>query len=972
MNNKLTGINSAKKYIKPCLIILIVILLVLPFIFGKEKREVTRAFSSTTENKLSAYESSYESYLEENGFDGKLASSVIEVDMNNYKTEGELSASKGETGIITEGDGAISFDFTASEAGFYNLELRYLAIPGTTSDIQRSLLIDGKIPYDDCSQIVIRRWWQDDEIQTKAGNELRPNSYEVFAGQDWYVEDADRRFGEPLMFYLEKGKHTISFNTIKEPLEFIGLTFKAQNELPEYSNIVTDLKNSYSVYDGNAITMQAERKDNTVTQIAKSSTSISVQKNHSDSLVNPYHAYYSRYNTIGASSWENPGDAISWTVNVPEEGLYELAFKGRQSTNRGVTSYRRLYVNGSVPYKEVNAVGFDYNSDMTQYVISDANGEAILFHLNAGENTIALENVMGPFGGIVTEVEESLKVLNSTYLSVIQLTGQSPSRYIDYQIGSKIPGFKENMASESERLFNIVDEIVSITGEKGENTALLQKMAIEAKGLSEDPEKVIEELPQLKNNISAVGTWIVKVSAMPLELDEITITNPEKQNALPNTADSFLAGVSNGILRFFASFVIDTSSVGESTGVTEPLTVWVASYGKEQAQIIQTLVDNTFSPKTDIPVRIQLIPADVVLRAALAGTGPDVVVGLSQSTLQDFAMRNATVDLSKLEGFSEVSSVFADSCLETASFNDGVYGLPETANFLMMFYRKDILDSLELSVPTTWTEFIEMLPVLQQNNYGAYVPNAYLNDGSGNLNFYLSLVRQYGGDPYEGEGNDYGIKSGLSSTAAMEAFKDYTDLYTNYGLDKQMDFSNRFRTGEIPIGLANYTTFCQLEIFAPEIKGSWDFAVVPGTAKSDGTVDNQVLVDTVDTVIMRQTDTLDEAWEFLKWWMSSETQLQYCQTVESVMGTAARVATANLEVLEQLPWSNAELRQLNAQLEHSSGIRAVPGYYMTNRMISYAYSDVVSNNSNPRESLYLNVETINKELTRKRSAYVPE
>ncbi len=593
-----------------------------------------------------------------------------------------------------------------------------------------------------------------------------------------------------------------------------------------------------------------------------------------------------------------------------------------------------------------------------------------MFHLNAGENTISLETVMGPFGGIITEVEESLKVLNNTYLSVIQLTGQSPSRYIDYQIGTKIPGFRENMESESLRLFEIVDRIVEITGEKGENTALLQKMAIEARGLSQDPEKVIEELPQLKNNISAVGTWLVKISEMPLELDELALISSD--SVLPSTSDSFAKGAANGVLRFFASFVIDTNSVGESEGTTEPLTVWVASYGKEQAQIIQSLVDNSFSPFTDIPVRIQLIPADVVLRAALAGTGPDVVIGLAQSTVQDFAMRNATVDLSSLDGYADVSKVFADSCLETSSFNGGVYGFPETANFMMMFYRKDILDSLGLTVPKTWTEFIEILPVLQQNNYSAYVPNAYLNDGSGNLNFYLSLVRQYGGDPYVGEGNDYGIASGLSSTAAMEAFKDYTDLYTNYGLDKQMDFSNRFRTGEVPIGIANYTTFCQLEIFAPEIKGSWDFAVIPGTVTEDGSVDNQVIVDTVDTVIMRQTDTLDEAWTFLKWWMQSDTQLQYCQTVESVMGTAARVPTANREVLEQLPWSNAELRELNAQLGNSSGIPAVPGYYMTNRMISYAYSDVVSNNSNPRESLYLNVETINKELTRKRSTYVAE
>lgn len=913
-----------------------------------------------------ALEESYQTYLDENGYVGELSDAEVCIDLNDYEVGGELVAEAGENGLITEGDGSITWNFNVSKDGFYNLKLGYIALPGTTSDIQREILIDGEAPYDDLSSIVIRRWWSDEEIETKNGNELRPNSYELYEELEWFVEDAERRSGNALIFYLSKGEHTLTFNTIKEPLEYTSLTFVAKEADVSYSEAIEDLKASFSEYDGETIVLQAERCEGDVAAIRKNAVSLSVQKNHSDSLVYPYHAYYNRYNTIGGESWENPGDAVTWTINVEKEGLYEIAFKGRQSTNRGVTSYRRLYVNGEVPYAEAETLGFEYTTDMNQYVVADGEGEAMLFYLQEGTNEITLETVMGPFGSIVTEVEASLKVLNNTYLHVIQLTGQSPYKYIDYQIDEKIPEFRENMAAEADRLDAIVDKIVEITGEKGENTALLSKMAVEARNLSEDPESVTSELTQLKNNISAVGTWLVQVSAMPLELDSLSISAKDAQ--LPNTTDSFWQGLYNGTLRFFASFVIDTNTVGESESESKDgITVWVASYGKEQAQIIQNLVDNSFTPDTDIPVKIQLIPADVVLRAALAGNGPDVVIGLSQSTLQDFAMRDATVDLTTLDGYSEMAELFPDSALETATYNGGVYGLPETANFLMMFYRQDILDELGLEVPTTWSEFIEMIPILQQQNYGAFVPNAYLNDGSGNLNFYQALVFQYGGDIYNGEGSDYGISSALSDKAAMEAFKDYTDLYTNYGLDVQVDFSNRFRTGEIPIGITNYTTFCQLEIFAPEIKGQWSFAQIPGTEQEDGTVNNMVIVDTVDSVIMKQTDSLDESWEFMKWWMSTQTQLDYCQTVESVMGTAARIASANPLVIEQLPWSNSELKEILAQYDNSIGIPAVPGYYMTSRMISYAFSDVISDNANSRESLYLNTESINKELTRKRS-----
>ena len=147
----------------------------------------------------------------------------------------------------------------------------------------------------------------------------------------------------------------------------------------------------------------------------------------------------------------------------------------------------------------------------------------------------------------------------------------------------------------------------------------------------------------------------------------------------------------------------------------------------------------------------------------------------------------------------------------------------------------------------------------------------------------------------------------------------------------------------------------------------WNFSPIPGTEDADGNVNNLVFVDTADTVIMRRTKDVNRAWRFLKWWMGTDTQLDYCRTVESVMGTAARVPSANTEVIAQLHWSNSELRSLLMQLSNSTGLSAVPGYYMTNRMIAYSFSNVISSNSNPRESLYLNVESINKELVRKRN-----
>ena len=158
------------------------------------------------------------------------------------------------------------------------------------------------------------------------------------------------------------------------------------------------------------------------------------------------------------------------------------------------------------------------------------------------------------------------------------------------------------------------------------------------------------------------------------------------------------------------------------------------------------MIEEEFTPETDISVNLQLIPVDVVLRAALAGNGPDVVIGLGQTTLQDFAMRNAIKELSCLDGYEEATARFYESSLEASAFQGGYYGIPEQTTFMMLFTRDDILEDLGLKVPETWTELREMIPELQKNNYNVYIPNVQQTEASMssssiayNMNLYLGM-----------------------------------------------------------------------------------------------------------------------------------------------------------------------------------------------------------------------------------------
>lgn len=925
-----------------------------------------------------AREKTYQEYLDAHGYADALSGAEIPVDVSAFEKSADSNAQALTEGIDTGDVGSVTWRFTAPETGFYNLEVGYRALAGTTSDIQRRVLIDGAAPYEALTQIVFKRIWRDEDIRLKNDNEIRPNADEVFSVQTIYLEDYDRRSGAPLIFYLTEGEHTLTFEAVKEPLEVMALSFKAAPELIGYDAVLAQWQSAGKKYGGEAIVCQAERravKDgqgtpltvaNATCDILKSSPAITVQKNYSDAALVPYHAWHILYPTIGASNWAQPGDAITWQVEAPEDGLYVLTFKGRQ-TSRGVTSYRRLSVNGAVPFAEAEVIGFDYSGKMQNYTLANEKGEPYYVYLHKGANDIKLECVLGGIGGVLSEVEEALRNLNALYLSTIQITGNVPSQFIDYEIAKKVPGFVATMQQESDRLFALVDQMVAITGEKGENTAMLEKMAIQAAGLAKDPENIVKELSQLKNNISALGTWIVNISTMPLELDSLMLSRDTASLPAPN--ESYLQGVIADIQRFWATFFHSTSSVvaNEDGGrKAASIKVWMASAGREQAQIIQNLIDETFSPNTDISVTLQLIPMDVVLRAALAGNGPDVVIGLNQATAQDFAMRGATVDLTQYPDYADYVQRYGDGVLRATRYCDGAYGIPEQVSFQMLFYRKDVLDDLGLSVPATWTEIMEMIPVLNRENYDFYMPSTRVATG---LNVFSAMVYQNEGEIYEGEGSDYGIASALHEDPAMQAFKWYTDLFTVHGLEVQADFSNRFRTGEMPVGVTDYTTYCTLEIFAPEIKGLWSFSAFPGSVKEDGTIDNTYVCDTVQTVIMKGADNKDAAWEFVKWWNDTPQQTSYATTLEAIMGAAARYPAADPNVIRNLPWSNSESAQLLSQYDKLISMPAVPGYYMNTRMISYAFEDVVADLANPRETLYLNIREIDKELTKKREEF---
>ena len=214
--------------------------------------------------------------------------------------------------------------------------------------------------------------------------------------------------------------------------------------------------------------------------------------------------------------------------------------------------------------------------------------------------------------------------------------------------------------------------------------------------------------------------------------------------------------------------------------------------------------------------------------------------------------------------------------------------------------------------------------------------------------------------------NDNMTASALDTIEAVQSFEEWTDFYTKYCFEQTYDAFSRFRTGEYPIVIANYTFFNQLTAASPEIKGLWDFCPVPGTERADGTISHAANSNGAGAVIFKKAENKENAWEFVKWFTETETQVQYAAQIEGLLGTLGRFDTANVEALRRMSWSDGELERLTAQQEELEEIPVTPASYAVTRNIMNAFRETINEKENPRDTLIWYNKDINDEIARKR------
>ncbi len=783
------------------------------------------------------------------------------------------------------------------------------------------------------------------------GKEITSIPDKKYEWQNKYIMDATYRYTEALGIELKKGANEVTFD-ISEGEVLIGNVYlSAKPDIKEYSG-------SEAAEGDGFVEIQAE--DFTY----RNDSSIHATCEYNPNLY-PYNVKEKSLNTIDSSSFSEGGQTVTYDFEALSDGNYYMAFNYSQSDKSDFPVFMNIKIDGEYPNTEFHNYAFDYDKTYNMLTLKDENGDKLSVPLTKGTHTISLTISMEPVRHALEVVESVMNDVNDLALEITKVVGTNKDKYRDFSLEAYIPGVGDTLTQYADELDAVMEEAKQYNpGVK--KIAAFSSLSIasgQLRSLAKDPDELLYRISELATSTNSVNKYLANLvdslNGNDFSLDSIYFYQSDSASKLPKKV-GFFKGIWLAIVRFFTSFTEQAYSTSNTD--KEHLQVWV-NRSRQHLEIMQQMIDKEFTPKTGIKVDLSLMPdQNKLVLANASGDSPDIATGINYSVPFELGIRGAIKDLSEFDDFAEVAERYNEGLLLASTIGDGIYAVPETMNFSVLYYRTDILEKLGLTVPDTLEDVKAMLPDLQMRGLNFYYPTARTT-GTKTFLDTTPIIFQHGASLY----GDTIADSAINSESVVEGFKELTDLFTIYNLPKDVpNFYQHFRNGDYPIGISDFGTYNLLSNAAPEIAGSWDIALIPGVVNDEGEVVRYSSAGAESTVMFKSDEERENmSWEFMKWWSSAEVQAEFGQTLQITYGDEYYWNTANMEAFEQLPWSTDDKEVIIEQLDWTLEAPRVLASYMTERELSNAYNLVVISGENIRESLDSAARTIEKETDRK-------
>ena len=854
---------------------------------------------------------------------------------------------------VIEIDAHSDFEFTVPQDGKYMVAVTYKPAESVMLDS------DCKVEHISANGEILKTFnspiysiWQDkskDYQLDRYGNEVTPEQVTLDGFITDYLRDSASVSSSPVVFDFENGRQNIRITSVDAKIsvkEVLLVKYSEAISYKEYQKL-----NNGGNYDGEEIIIEGE-------DYALKSDSFIRSKAGNSAAVYPYSPYYKWLASVDGGSWSTVGQRIVWNFSVPKDGYYNITFHYSQSYKEGQDSCRTIEIDGITPYKELVGNKFSYTGSKFNY--KQADGKV---YLTKGEHTIGLLIEIPHMSQYIDEVSGIIDELKDIGLELQQVAGSAADQTRSWDIEEYIPGVTKNLENIKDELNNIYNKIEEEYGDVPAGSLNLRLSADILEQILEKPEKLPTRTEEINIGSGSVTNLLAELingwKNQGLTIDRIYLTGDDAK--LPAANGSFLTNTSNGAKSFFYALFSRDRNYSTGTLGGNSLNVWV-NRSVPYVETIQMLADSRYKGFTDkdgnkITVNFSIMPDESkLLLANASGTCPDVALGVTGDRPYQLGIRNAVTPLTQFDDFGEyVSDKFGSKYFEPYIYDGKIYALPETQQFNVLMYRKDILEKLGLEVPKTWDDVAEAMPTLRRNG----------------MNFYLTLSAHTGTKPLNtiapflyqaaaasGENPDYslwtedGISTAINNETNIAAFEKLTDLYLLYGVQNNMpSFYNNFRYGVAPMGIGGFGDYIKMLYAAPEIADDWAIAAVPGFEDENGVIHNQMPTAERSIVIFESSDKKEASWDFIKWWMSDDTQVEFATTLQAKFGSVFVWNSANRNAFAKLAIPEKDKEIIIKQWESAQNIRQTPANYMLERSLSNAWYDVVQNHISVRSAL---------------------
>lgn len=324
--------------------------------------------------------------------------------------------------------------------------------------------------------------------------------------------------------------------------------------------------------------------------------------------------------------------------------------------------------------------------------------------------------------------------------------------------------------------------------------------------------------------------------------------------------------------------------------ISGSLTIWYNTYSYEAA--LDGLIEAFNEKYPDVEIEYEIKADgdyDSLLKTAIqSGDGPDLfwTNGNVTATMPDLAANNAIVDLTDSVDFSFIS----DDAMNLAKVGDKAYSIPwMNMDTRAVFYNKDMFEENGWEIPTTFTEFEELLATIKE---AGVTPISLCYDSWCMLFAYEPILAGYDAE-YTAGLEDYTVKA--TDKPAREAMQKMVDWAKAgyfgdnwFGVTDSSVQNLAFTTGSSAMNIAGSWDIENISMNNPELNfGAFLIPSEDGTTGMVGTSANGFSVNA-------ESEDMDAAMAFANFCASKEGQTIWVQTLGAVSATTEIESTSEV------------------------------------------------------------------------------